>query len=93
MGAIAGRPICSAWAESGIFSTGPNSVRKLTMMMNPNASDPVIDEIREARHLISERCARDPARLVAYYTEFQEQYRDRLIATAKTAEHSDQPAA
>jgi hypothetical protein len=61
--------------------------------MNPNPSDPVIDEIREVRHRISERCAHDPARLVAYYTELQKQYRDRLIATTKTSEHSDQPAA
>jgi hypothetical protein len=61
--------------------------------MNPNPSDPVIDEIREVRRRISERFAHDPARLVAYYTEFQKQYRDRLIDTAKPAEPTDQSAA
>jgi hypothetical protein len=42
--------------------------------MNPNLSDPVIDEIREVRRRISERFAHDPTRLVAYYTELQERY-------------------
>ena len=41
--------------------------------------DPVIDEIREVRHRISERFGHDPERLVAYYMKLQEQYRDRLI--------------
>ncbi len=44
-------------------------------------ADPVIDEVREVRHRISERFGHDPARLVAYYMEMQEQYRDRLIRT------------
>ena len=48
--------------------------------MKQNA-DPVIDEIREVRHRISERFGHDPERLVAYYMEMQEQYRDRLIHT------------
>jgi hypothetical protein len=43
--------------------------------------DPVIDEVREVRHQISARFGHDPARLVAYYMELQEQYRDRLIQT------------
>jgi hypothetical protein len=60
--------------------------------MNPKPSDPVVDEIREVRHRISERFAHDPARLVAYYTEFQQQYRDRLIDTAKTPERTDPSA-
>jgi hypothetical protein len=42
-------------------------------------TDPVIDEVREVRHQISERFGHDPERLVAYYMEMQEQYRDRLI--------------
>ena len=49
--------------------------------MPAKQSDPVIDEIREVRHRISERFAHDPVRLVAYYTEFQERYRDRLTET------------
>jgi hypothetical protein len=42
-------------------------------------SDPVIDEVREVRHRISARFDHDPSRLVAYYMELQEQYKDRLI--------------
>jgi hypothetical protein len=49
----------------------------------------VIDEIREVRHRISERVGHDPAQLVAYYLELQEQYRDRLIYTVKTPERGD----
>lgn len=40
--------------------------------------DPVIDEIREVRHRISASCDHDPAKLVAYLMQFQEQLRDRL---------------
>jgi hypothetical protein len=54
--------------------------------MNLSPNDPVIDEIREVRHRISERFDHNPARLVAYYLELQEQYRDRLIDTVKTPE-------
>jgi hypothetical protein len=61
--------------------------------MNPNPSDPVIDEIREVRHRISAEFAHDPARLVAYYIELQERYRDRLVESAKPAEDVDHPAA
>jgi hypothetical protein len=60
--------------------------------MNPNPSDPVIDEIREVRHRISERFAHDPAQLVAYYAKLQEQYRDRLIGTVKPPERTDYSA-
>jgi hypothetical protein len=52
--------------------------------MNLNQKDPVIDEIREVRHRISERFGHDPVQLVAYYLELQEQYRDRLIDAVKT---------
>jgi hypothetical protein len=52
--------------------------------MNLNQKDPVVDEIRELRHQISERFGHDPAQLVAYYLKLQEQYRDRLIDTANT---------
>ena len=48
--------------------------------MDRNPIDPVIDEIRAVRHRISARFDHDPARLVAYYIELQERYRDRLIA-------------
>lgn len=60
--------------------------------MKENQKDPVIDEIREVRHRISEQFGHDPARLVAHYMEFQKQYRDRLLETRKAPEASDQPA-
>ena len=47
--------------------------------MKPTIPDPVIDEIREVRHRISAMCDHDPAKLVAYLMQFQEQFRDRLI--------------
>ncbi|MCP3960378.1 MAG: hypothetical protein GY719_21245 [bacterium] len=61
--------------------------------MKKNLSDPVIDEIREVRHRISERCNHEPKRLVAYYMELQEQYRDRFVETSKDDQRADQPAA
>jgi len=33
--------------------------------------DPVIDRIREARHLISEECDHDPEKLIGYYIRRQ----------------------
>lgn len=56
--------------------------------MNPTMPDPVIDEIREIRHRISASCDHDPAKLVAYLMQYQEQFRDRLIYNP-----TDQPAA
>ncbi len=53
-------------------------------------NDQPIDEIRELRRRISARFDHDPVRLVAYYVKLQEQYRDRLIDTAKTTEEIDQ---
>ena len=46
--------------------------------MNPSMPDPVIDEIRDIRHRISASCDHDPAKLVAYLMQYQEQFRDRL---------------
>lgn len=37
--------------------------------------DPVIDEVREARQRISARFNHEPARLIAYYMEFQDWHR------------------
>ena len=56
-------------------------------------NDAPIDEVRELRRRISARFDHDPARLVAYYVKLQEQYRDRLIDTAKTSEGKNQTAA
>ena len=61
--------------------------------MNPKPNDPVVDEIREIRHRISVRFDHDPARLVPHYINLQEQYRDRLLETDKTAELAGQPIA
>jgi hypothetical protein len=60
--------------------------------MNPNPSDPVIDEVRDVRHRISERFNHDPNRLVAYYIELQKQYQDRLISTPRRPKSEDQSA-
>jgi hypothetical protein len=57
--------------------------------MNPNQSDPVIDEIRARRHEISARFGHDPARLVAYYMELQAQYGDRLMEPVTTSPSDD----
>ncbi len=57
--------------------------------MKQNHSDPVIDEIRETRHRISERFDHDPERLVAYYMEYQKQYRDRLTKGVKSVERKN----
>ena len=57
--------------------------------MQPISNDPVIDEIREIRHRISECCNHDPAQLVAYYMKLQERHRERLINSPKPAEMLD----
>jgi hypothetical protein len=50
--------------------------------------DPVIDEIREIRHRISERFGHGPEKPVAYYMEPQKQYEDRLIKTESDVEQT-----
>jgi hypothetical protein len=54
--------------------------------MNQGPTDPVIDEVREVRHRISERVGHDPARLVAYYMELQKQLPSRLVGADGTEE-------
>ena len=61
--------------------------------MNSIEDDPVIDEIREVRHRISERFDHDPDRLVAYYMELQKSYADWLLGTSKVPEQKGQSAA
>jgi hypothetical protein len=54
--------------------------------------DPIIDEIREMRHRISEECGHDPDRLVEYYRELEKkEYKDRLCkpATPQPTEHHE----
>jgi hypothetical protein len=55
--------------------------------------DAPIEEIRELRHQISARCENDPVKLIDYYLELQEKYRDRLIEPQRTSERKDQSAA
>ena len=61
--------------------------------MSTNQGDPVIDEIREVRHRISERFGHDPEKLLAYYMELQQRYRDRLMQSPQPVEHKDQSTA
>ena len=58
--------------------------------MNQPTPDPVIDEIREIRHRISASCDHDPAKLVAYLMQYQEQFRDRLVYDP-TEQYTAQP--
>lgn len=60
--------------------------------MRTKPTDPVIDEIRDVRHRISERFHHDPAMLVEYYLKLQESYGERLIDTPKQAETDVRPA-
>ena len=47
--------------------------------------DPVIDEIREIRHRISERCGHDPKRLYEYYVKRQEDFKEWRVLESKDA--------
>ena len=48
--------------------------------------DEVIEEIHAIRHRMSERFDHDPARLLAYLREEQEQHRNRLLRSEPKAE-------
>ena len=61
--------------------------------MNPQQTDPVIDEVREVRHQISARVNHDPVKLVEHYMIFQEQFGDRLLDTSETDDRAHQSAA
>lgn len=57
-------------------------------------SDPIIDQIREVRHRISEEFGHDPARLVEHYMKLEkEKYGDRLVGSRKPqpAEEGEKP--
>ncbi len=47
--------------------------------MNPLPPDPVIEEIREIRHRISERFGHDPVRLVEHYMQLQQEDDDNPV--------------
>jgi hypothetical protein len=48
-------------------------------MDHKEPSDPVIDEIREVRHRISEEFGQNPAKLAEHYRLLQERYAIRRI--------------
>ncbi len=56
--------------------------------------DPIIDEIREVRHHISEECGHDPVVLVQHYMELERMsYAERLIepTTPPNATKDEEP--
>jgi len=55
-------------------------------------SDPVIDDVRAVRHEISARVDHDPERLVAYYIELQQRYRERLIESEEAVHRASEAA-
>jgi len=46
-------------------------------------NDPVLDRIREARHVISKQCDHDPKKLVAYYLQRQKNHPQKLFGYDK----------
>jgi ABC-type proline/glycine betaine transport system substrate-binding protein len=42
-------------------------------------NDPVLDKIRETRHLISAQCQHDPKKLVAYYLQRQKEREKKWV--------------
>ena len=54
-------------------------------------NDPIIDQIREVRHRISEQCEHDPKKMVEYYMNLDRtQYADRLAKAKEEAEKSNE---
>jgi hypothetical protein len=50
---------------------------------------PIIDQIREVRHCISEECEHDPKKMIEYYMNLDRtKYADRLMKTKEEAEKS-----
>lgn len=60
--------------------------------MEPRDDRPV-EEVREARRRVSERCGHDPARLVEYYMRLQERYKERLLEQASETKQRELGAA
>ena len=48
-----------------------------------------LEQIRAARHRISERFDHDPRKLVEYYIELQQEYEDRLVGAAEKKERKE----
>jgi hypothetical protein len=65
-----------------VCSVPADAVREATVtdrLCSRPGADPTIDEIRAARHRISEQFGHDPKRLCEHYMELQERHRDRLV--------------
>jgi hypothetical protein len=54
--------------------------------------DPGIAHVREVRHHISQQHAHDPKRLVEYYIQLQEKYKDRLLEQIQSKKPEVAPA-
>lgn len=48
------------------------------MTRNPQTGDPLIDDVRRVKREISAEFDHDPAKLIAFLTEYQKQFADRL---------------
>jgi hypothetical protein len=48
--------------------------------------DPVIDEVREVRHRISERLGHDPKRIVQHYIELQREHSGPVVEAPERPE-------
>jgi hypothetical protein len=48
------------------------------MTMNPQTGDPLIDDVRRVKREISAEFDHDPAKLIAFLTEYQKEFADRL---------------
>jgi hypothetical protein len=46
----------------------------------PEQNNPLLEELDEARQCIFAKCDHDPAKVIAWYMEYQKQYADRLIS-------------
>ncbi len=58
--------------------------------MKDEQSMDALERVREARHRISEQFDHDPKRLVEYYIEQQQQYKDRLVEAPASEDQDDQ---
>lgn len=60
------------------------------MSMKDKPKQDALAQVRAARHQISEQFDHDPRKLVAYYLDLQQKYKDRLV---RPVEEKDQEKA
>jgi hypothetical protein len=56
-------------------------------------ADDVVEEVRQIRREIWAEFDNDPDKLIAYYTELDKQYADRMIEVKRTPRQQDKSAA